>query len=218
MTGEASRRNLTRRRREQIQGMRVRCLLSLPLDWSLTERMRGEETWYVSLGDRDVNLASITIHRIPLCSGEDLAYETETGDYISGFAVDVITDGDMPNPAVLRRLGGYEPAFGDSMIIVENPDVAAEFTGLGVESLMMGVGINHVSRESDILAIAEPVPNEQGLKAAAARAARAVNTPTLQANAFRLFKLGVWIKPFPYVHDPSYEQLLDRFGIVGRWD
>lgn len=208
-------RYLTARRLTAISRMRVNYHLRQPLDFGSSETMRGEESWFASFRLDGETVCGVRVHRIPLCSGYDVAFETEMGDDVPGWPVTVTTEGDQPRPSVLRRLGDFEPEFGDRFLVVENPDVIEVWQGVGLDALLLGVALNFLSRPTDLFAVAEPAPIETGLRPSENRALRAINVPALELNGFRRFKSGTWLLTFPGYYSEEYEGLLARYGVSG---
>jgi hypothetical protein len=195
--------------------MRLSFWLNEPLDFAGSEAMRGEESWSISLTSRDDVVGGLEIHRVPLCTGYPVGWETEMGDDVPGWPVATTTTWDQPSTAVLRRLEGHSPSPGDSLLVVCGWSVVEAWRGLGLEALLIGAALDRMARESDIYAVAEPVPIEMTLTRAKARAMRTSESPILQSLGFRPFKSGVWLRAFPGIDRAPYDEVMARFGLTG---
>lgn len=202
---------LTEDLRRRISYLKLVYSLTEPLDFTVSEEMPHEESWYVGVEEDQAQIGRLAVHRVPLYNQCDLTLETDSGDDIPGHPVNIVTDFDSPTLDVLSRCGNPEKDPSQTFLVIENVELSAPWTGLGLESLLLTSVLQKLYSQFDLFAVAEPVLWH--LKGKARTEASRRNKPMFTELGFEPYESGIWLLTDLRRLWLAHETLCQRFGV-----
>jgi hypothetical protein len=178
--------------------------------------MPGQRSWYVSVGETGKKpFGWLAAHRVPLNNGEDVYMTCDSGPEVPGGPVFAVVGGrgDTYSTKARRLLPDHhDPDSVTAAIFVLEPVVLEEeWTGLGVEELLLATVLSDLQDLDVSLAVVQPV--RWDLKGKARTAAGARHKPIFQNLGFVPFVHGAWVlADWSSLHE-AHAIYQERFGL-----